>query len=72
MGKTNRKPKTIDWDAMELQAFNLRFEPISPQDKLRKARKLAITFRRYHRPLPNELVNASLMENDHRESFTPE
>jgi len=72
MAKTKRKRKPIDWDAMELQAFNLRFEPISPQDKLKKARRLATTFRRYHQPLPDELANAGLTQDDYSESYGPE
>jgi len=72
MAKAKRKRKPIDWDAMELQAFNLRFEPMSPQNKLKKARRLAITFRRYHRPLPDELANARLLQKDHSESRGPE
>jgi len=72
MAKTKRKRKPIDWDAMELQAFNLRFEPISPQDKLKKARRLATTFRRYHQPLPDELANAGLIQNDYSESYGAE
>ena len=72
MAKAKRKRKPIDWDAMELQAFNLRFESMSPQNKLKKARRLAITFRRYHRPLPHELANAGLMQSDYSESRGPE
>jgi|GEM_PF-3237610 len=72
MAKAKRKRKPIDWDAMEFQAFNLRFEPISPQDKLKKARKLAITFRMYHQPLPDELANAGLTQDDYSESSGPE
>ena len=72
MAKTKRKRKPIDWDAMELQAFNLRFEPISPKDKLKKARKLAIAFRRYNQPLPDELADAGPMQNDYSESYGPE
>jgi len=72
VAKTKRKRKHIDWDAIELQAFNLRFEPISPKDKLEKARKLAITFRRYHQPLPDEPANAGLMQDDYSESSGPE
>lgn len=72
MAKTKRKRKPIDWDAMELQAFNLRFEPMSPQDKLKKARKLAITFRRYNQPLPDELANAGLTQSDYSESYGAE
>ena len=72
MAKAKRKRKPIDWDAMELQAFNLRFEPMSPKDKLKKARKLAPTFRRHNPPLPNEPANAGLMQDDHSKSYGPE
>ena len=68
VAKTKRKRKHIDWDAIELQAFNLRFEPISPKDKLEKARKLAATFWKHNQPLPDELANAGLMQNDYGES----
>ncbi len=72
MAKTKRTGKPIDWDAIELQAFNLRFEPISAKEKLKKARKLATTFRRYNQPLPDELVNAGLMQDDYSDSYGPE
>ena len=72
MAKTKRKRKPIDWDAMELQAFNLRFEPISPQDKVKKARKLAATFWKHNQPLPDELADAGLMQDDYSESYGPE
>lgn len=68
MAKTKGKRKPIDWDAIELEAFNLRFEQMSPQDKLRKARRLAATFRKHNQPLPDELANVALMGNDYGES----
>jgi hypothetical protein len=49
----NREP--IDWDAMELEAFNLKYERLSSRERLRKARKLAGTFTEHNRPLPNGL-----------------
>lgn len=70
MAKPTRKP--VDWDAMELQVFNLRFEPISSEDQLEKARKLAITFREHGQPLPNRLANIDLMLDEHIEPWDPE
>ena len=55
MAKSRRKRKTIDWDALELEAFNLRFERISREDKLKKARRLATMFRRHNEPVPKGL-----------------
>jgi len=55
MDKSRRKRKPIDWDAMELQTFNLRFERMSREDKLKKARWLATTFRKHNEPLPRGL-----------------
>jgi len=55
-GKGNgRGKKPIDWDALELQVFNLRFESMSPEDRMRKAQMLASTFRRHREPLPDQL-----------------
>ena len=55
MARSRKKRKSLDWDALELQAFNLRFERMSREDKLKKARRLAITFRRHNEPLPGGL-----------------
>lgn len=55
MARSRKKRKSLDWDALELQAFNLRFERISREDKLKKARRLATTFRRHNEPLPGGL-----------------
>ena len=55
MARSRRKRKSIDWDALELQAYNVRFEHMSREDKLKKARRLATTFRRHNEPLPREL-----------------
>ncbi len=55
MVKSSRKRKSLDWDALELQAFNLRFERMSREDKLKKAQRLATTFRRHKEPLPRGL-----------------
>ena len=49
----NREP--VDWDAMELEAFNLKYERLSPRERLRKARKLAGTYTEHNKPLPNGL-----------------
>jgi hypothetical protein len=55
MARSRRKRKSLDWDALELQAFNLRFERMSREDKLKKARWLATTFRKHNEPLPRGL-----------------
>jgi hypothetical protein len=52
-GKTNRRP--VDWDALEIEAFNLRFERLSIEEKVKKAQDLAAKFRRHNQPLPAEL-----------------
>jgi hypothetical protein len=49
----NREP--VDWDAMELEAFNLKYERLSSRERLRKARKLAGTYTEHNKPLPNGL-----------------
>lgn len=72
MAEARRKRKPIDWDVMELQVFNLRFEAISREDKLRKARKLARIYRMYNQPLPTELADAGLLQSDYSESYGPE
>jgi len=51
-----KKGRPVDWDRLELQAHDLRYEPMSPEDRLRKARKLAATFRAHGQPLPNSLA----------------
>jgi hypothetical protein len=53
-GKTKRRP--VDWDALEIEAFNLRFERLSTEEKVKKARELAAKFRRHNQPLPAELM----------------
>jgi hypothetical protein len=55
MAKSRRKRKLIDWDALELEAFNLRFERMSREDKLKRARRIATTFRRHNEPMPKGL-----------------
>jgi len=55
MAKSRRKRKLIDWDALELEAFNLRFERMSREDKLKRARRIATTFRRHNEPVPEGL-----------------
>jgi len=45
----------VDWDKLELQIFNLKFEPLSPEDRLRKARDLAAAFKTHREPLPPSL-----------------
>jgi hypothetical protein len=51
-----KKARPVDWDALELQAHDLRYEPMSPEDRLRKAQKLAARFREHGQPLPNCLA----------------
>ncbi len=53
---TKREAKPINWDNLELQVYNLRYEPISPEEKLKKAQKLAAIFRKNRQPLPNQLA----------------
>jgi hypothetical protein len=55
MAKSKRKRKLIDWDALELEVFNLRFERVSREDKLKRARRIATTFRRHNEPMPKGL-----------------
>lgn len=47
--------KSIDWDSLELQAFNLKFARMSPDDRVRHAERLAATFRKHGEPLPHSL-----------------
>ena len=53
---TKRKAKPIDWDALDLEVRNLRYEQISPEERLRKAGKLAEIYRKAGKPLPNSLA----------------
>ncbi len=55
MQRNKRGLSSVDWDALELQVFNLRFESISREDRMRKAQRLASTFRRHSEPLPDQL-----------------
>jgi len=55
MQRNKRGSSAVDWDALELQVFNLRFESMSPEDRTRKAQRLASTFRRHNEPLPDQL-----------------
>jgi hypothetical protein len=55
VARSRRKRKSLDWDALELQAYNVRFEHMSREDKLKKARRLATTFRKHNEPLPRGL-----------------
>jgi hypothetical protein len=55
MQRNKRGQNAVDWDALELQVFNLRFESMSPEDTMRKAQRLASTFRRHNEPLPDRL-----------------
>ena len=56
MARNKTKHTTVDWDALEYEAFNLRFERLSAEEKVKKARELATKFRRHNQPLPAELV----------------
>ena len=56
MAKNGVERERIDWDAMELEAFNLKYERLSLREKLRKARKLAGTFTEHNKPLPSGLA----------------
>ena len=53
---TKRKAKPIDWDALDLEVHNLRYEQISPEERLKKAEKLAEIYRKAGKPLPNSLA----------------
>jgi hypothetical protein len=55
MEKSNGRPKPVDWDALELQAFNLKFARMSPGDRVKQAQSLATTFRKHNEPLPDTL-----------------
>jgi hypothetical protein len=55
MRKSNGRPKPVDWDALELRAFNLKYARMSPGDKVRQAQSLATTFRKHNEPLPDTL-----------------
>jgi len=55
MAKSRNRNKPIDWDALELEAFNLRFERMSPEEKVNRARELAAKFRKHNQPLPTEI-----------------
>ncbi|MFC1848548.1 hypothetical protein ACFLXV_04495, partial [Chloroflexota bacterium] len=57
MGTNRRRSDPVNLDDLELEAFNLRFERMSPEDRLRKARELAITFRKHRQPLPDGLAD---------------
>jgi hypothetical protein len=54
-GESDEK-KLIDWDTLELQAFNLKFARLSPEDRIRHAERLAATFRKHGEPLPDSLA----------------
>ena len=70
----------IDWDAMELEAFNLKYERLSSRERLRKARKLAGAFTEHNKPLPSGLdflrqelyTLASRQAEEDLEDFAPE
>ena len=53
---TKRKAKPIDWDVLDLEVHNLRYEHISPEERLKKAEKLAEIYRKAGKPLPNRLA----------------
>ena len=55
MAAIRNSQEFVDWDALELQAFNLKFEPISTEELVQKARELAATFKKYNEPLPRIL-----------------
>lgn len=44
------------WAAIERQVEELLHQPISPEEKLKKAEKLAAIYRRAGKPLPNQLA----------------
>ena len=63
MASSKRGIETVKWDALELEAFNLKFERMSPEAKMRKAHRLAVLFRRYRQPVPGCLADLIKSEN---------
>ena len=63
MASSKRGIETVKWDALELEAFNLKFERMSPEAKMRKAHRLAVLFRRYRQPVPDCLSDLIRREN---------
>lgn len=55
MAEESDGKKLVDWDALELQAFNVKFARMSAEDRVRHAERLAATFRKHGVPLPNSL-----------------
>jgi len=45
-----------NWADIENQVFALRHLRIPPEEKLRRAAKLAAIYRQHNRPLPDELA----------------
>ena len=56
MARSRNKSRPVDWDALELEAYNLRFERMSPKEKAARARRLAVKFRKHNQPLPVDLA----------------
>ena len=59
----------VDWDAMELEAFNLRYEDISQEDMVARAKSLAALFREHRQP-PPETVLSILRQHRSQQSQT--
>ena len=57
MARSKRGLRPVNWDALELEAFNLEFEQMSAEDKLKKAHGLAAIFRRHLQPVPDCLAD---------------
>ena len=74
MAGAKKSQEPVDWDALELQAFNLKFEPLSTEDLLQKARDLAAAFKIHHEPLPGilEQIPNLIIENHYTEPCEPE
>ena len=51
-----KKSRPIDWDALDIEVYNLRYERISPEERLKKASKLAAIYRQAGKPLPDRLA----------------
>ncbi len=51
-----RKEKPVNWDAMDREVYNLRYERISPDERLKKAGRLAEIYRKAGKPLPDRLA----------------
>lgn len=55
--KKNGHPRPSPlWNEIEQEVYALRHLPIPPEEKLKRAAELAVIYRKYNRPLPDELA----------------